>query len=201
MEDLLKWHIGLETDYEAKRPFPMLGVELTQKMKDNVSHFKTSVTLDVDSYGNIDLPEDYYYKTSIHYELIQNCGDSVSKELVPIEVVDDDKWAGRVSSSLKTPTLKYPVVNFNGKLSLKIEPKQIRKIKFVYLRKVDSGHWHYNLDADTDCEVFSEIGSRDVDLPALLLNDLARMILGYVGINLRDQELSQYAEIIKEKGV
>jgi len=200
-EDILRWYIGLEAEYQPKSPFPSLGIDLSQKMKENVSHFKREVVLTVGARGGVSLPEDYYHKTSLSFTHRINCGGTFKEELRPIDVIDDDKWAGRLSNRIKKPTPKYPVANFNGKLTMKVAPLGLGKINMTYLRSIETPLWHYSIDTDTDTALYDPHGSKDIDMPKILLNDMARILLSYIGINLREAELFQYAEMIKGKGV
>jgi hypothetical protein len=56
------------------------------------------------------------------------------------------------------------------------------------------------VDAD-DNVVYDPLNSVNIDMPAILTNDLTRIILSYIGINLREQGLVSYVEEIKAKGM
>jgi hypothetical protein len=60
--------------------------------------------------------------------------------------------------------------------------------------------WGYTLDIN-DNPIFDPSSSVDIDLPEILLNDISRIIIGYMGINIRENDLIQYAELAKTKGI
>ena len=201
VEDIQRWLIGLEAQYQPGAPVPAVAYDVTQKVKDDLRWLKENPVLTVDANGRMTIPEDYVYVTSIIYEEVKNtdCGPTATQRSV--ERIDDDKWANRLSSSIKKPTKKYPVCIFYDKDYVLFEPKDLGKVKFTYIRQITPPFWNYQIDPTTEVPLYNPVGTIDIELPEILLNDLARLVLGYMGINLREQELSQYAELIKTKGV
>ena len=201
VEDIQRWLIGLEAQYQPGAPVPAVAYEVTQKVKDDLRWLKKNPVLTVDANGRMTIPEDYVYVTSIIYEEVKNtdCGPTATQRSV--ERIDNDKWANRLSSSIKKPTKKYPVCIFYDKDYVLFEPKDLGKVKFTYIRQITPPFWNYQIDPTTEVPLYNPVGTIDIELPEILLNDLARLVLGYMGINLREQELSQYAELIKTKGV
>jgi len=52
-----------------------------------------------------------------------------------------------------------------------------------------------------DVPIYDPSSSTQIELPLMLTNQLARIILSYIGINLREEKVVAYAETIKTKGV
>ncbi|NQY43723.1 MAG: hypothetical protein HRT87_10305 [Legionellales bacterium] len=52
-----------------------------------------------------------------------------------------------------------------------------------------------------DVAMYDSGNSVQIELPLMLTNQLARIILSYIGINLREEKVVAYAETIKTKGV
>jgi hypothetical protein len=48
---------------------------------------------------------------------------------------------------------------------------------------------------------YDAAGSTEYEWPEHLHMDLTRIIMGYIGINMREDQLEQYAEIHKQQGV
>ncbi|MEE9337996.1 MAG: hypothetical protein V3U87_07955 [Methylococcaceae bacterium] len=199
VEDIQRWLIGLEALYQPGNPAPAVAYEVTQKVKDDLRWLKENPTLPVDNNGRMVIPSDYVYVTAITYKEIKNTDCGAKQTLRPVERIDDDKWANRLSSTIKKPTKQYPVCIFYDKDYVLFEPKDLGSVEFSYIREMATAVWGYTLVDEVP--VYKDTLSIDVDLPEILLNDLARIILGYMGINLREQELMQYAEVIKMKGV
>ncbi len=96
------------------------------------------------------------------------------------------------------PTDLYPSATFlSGKLN--VAPKTVSPIEFNYLRKPAVPFWNYNIINDE--AVYDPSGSTQLEWKDIMHITFSRLILGYVGINFRDEELLQYAELIKVKGV
>tara|TARA_R110000751_G_scaffold79121_2_gene159561 strand:+ start:8698 stop:9414 length:717 start_codon:yes stop_codon:yes gene_type:complete len=202
VEDIQRWLIGLEANYSVGAPLPPVAYEVTQKVKDDLRWLKANPTISVDSQGKMLIPEDYVYVTSITFKEVVNtecCGPEVT--LRSVERIDDDKWANRCSSSIKKPTKKYPVCIFYDKDYVLFEPKDLFSVDFTYIKEINPPFWNYYIDSDSEVPIYTPTGSINVEMPAILLNDLARIILGYMGINLRETELLNYADNIKTKGV
>ncbi len=201
IEDIQRWLIGLEAQYQPGAPLPSVAYEVTQKVKDDLRWLKSNPTLPVDANGRMVIPDDYVYVTSIIFDDIKNTDCGPESTLRSVERIDDDKWANRLASSIKKPTKKYPVCIFYDKDYVLYEPKDLGRVKFTYIKLITPPFWNYYIDVTTEVPIYNPTGTIDIALPEILLNDLARMILGYMGINLREQELTQYAELIKTKGV
>lgn len=198
--DLFKLRYGLPEQYAPGMPIPRMSYEVTQKIKDDLKAFKEVLTLQVDSLGIMNLPTDYVHKTSVLYNKITNglCGEAPLKVKIEVELIDDDKWAERCSNSIKTPTLDFPICNIL-KDSIRFEPKTLRNIEFSYLRMPKQPMWAYTFDSGI--EVYDQSASVDFEWSSILLTDITKIILGYLSINLRDQELKDAMELYKDKGV
>jgi hypothetical protein len=91
------------------------------------------------------------------------------------------------------------IANFNSD-NVEYYPRDLGEIEFTYLSYPDAPVWAYIVDAD-DNVVYDPLNSVNIDMPAILTNDLTRIILSYIGINLREQGLVSYVEEIKAKGM
>jgi hypothetical protein len=202
-DDIQRWLIGLEAQYAPQQPIPAVAYEVTQKVKDDLRWLKSTLTLAVDTDGLMTIPTDYIYLTAIEFDKIINddCGGDPTVKVKGVEVIDDDKWAGRLGNSIKVPNLDFPVCNFKNKTQVQFRPKNLQRVRFVYLKTIETPVWGYTIDPASDVPLYDAGSSTDVDMPEILLNDIARIMLSYIGINLRETQVVEYSEMIKAKGV
>ena len=185
--DLFKLRYGLPEEYAPGMPLPKMAYENTQKIKDDMRVFKEVAELPVDQFGIMLLPDNYVHKTAIEYVKILNSPDCdgptvTSKE---VEIIDDDKWAERLGNSIKKPSFDFPVCNFL-KDSIQYEPKNLRTIKFSYLRMPKQPIWGFTFV--NNIETYDPNTSVNVEWPEILFTDFAKLVINYLAINLKDAE-------------
>jgi len=198
--DLFKQRYGLPEEYVPGMPIPKMGYEITQKMKDDLRACKEIKYLTVDANGIMQIPDDYVHKTAITYEKIVNkcCGEAPDVFPKPVDIIDDDKWAERCDNSIKFPSLDFPIANFL-KDSIRFMPKNLKNVQFSYLRYPKRPVWGYiTLNG---VEQYNANSSTNFEWNEILFTDISRIILGYLSINLRDDELKKYVEMYKAKGI
>ena len=198
--DLFKQRYGLPEEYTPGMPLPRMGYEVTQKMKDDLRSCKEVVMLPIDTAGEMALPDDYIHVTAINYiKLVNQCCDQPPKRTPrEVERIDDDKWAERLSNSIKTPSKDFPVCNFL-KDKVRYEPRDLRKVEFSYLRIPNAPEWAYTVQGGV--EVYDQGNSKDFEWHEMLFTDVCKMIVDYLAINLRDGELAAAMDKYKTKGV
>tara|TARA_R110001592_G_scaffold118031_2_gene320335 strand:+ start:19054 stop:19770 length:717 start_codon:yes stop_codon:yes gene_type:complete len=202
IDDIERWLIGLVSEYRPMQPLPSVAYDITQKVKDDLRFLKNTQVLSVDDSGFMTIPSDYVYLSSISYRRIENNSETGTPDVEPIavEVMSDDNWTGRLNNAIKKPTHEFPVCNFYNKTKVLFSPQDLGSVTFTYLKKITTPVWGYALDTN-DNPIFDPSSSVDIDLPEILLNDIARVIIGYMGINIREDQLIQYAELVKTKGI
>jgi len=198
--DLFKQRYGLPEEYAPGMPLPRMSYEVTQKMKDDLRACKEVENITVDSAGHMLLPLNYVHPTEIAYIKITNqcCGTPPLVQPKSIEKIDDDKWNRRLANSIKKPSKDFPVCNFL-KDRIRIEPRDLGRVEFSYLRIPNTPVWAYTLVGGV--EQYDPLNSVDFDWSEILFTDIAKMILGYLSINLRDGELASAIDQYKIKGV
>jgi hypothetical protein len=198
--DLYKLRYGLPEDYIPGMPLPRQAYEVTQKIKDDLRAFKEKISIPVDQFGIMQLPSNYVHKTAIEYVKITNSPDCEIPEALTksVEIIDDDKWSERVSNTIKKPTLDFPICNFL-KDSIRFEPKNLGQVELSYLRIPIKPIWGYTFQ--NGVEVYNASTSVDLEWNEILFTDIAKLILNYLSINLKDGELQQAMAEYKTKGV
>lgn len=197
--DLFKLRYGLPEEYVPGMPVPKMGYEVTQKMKDDLKSCKEVVYLPVDNDGIMILPSNYVHKTAITFEKITNgcCGEAPIVSRKAVDILDDDKWDERCDNSIKFPSFDFPIANFLNN-SIRFMPKNLKQVQFSYLRFPNRPLWAYT--SPNGVEVYDPNNSVNFEWSEILFTDIAKIILGYLSINLRDAELKQAIEMYKEKG-
>lgn len=215
--DYFKLKYGLPEEYRVGAAIPRQAWEVTQLIKDTLKQFIVNKTypneqLQIDSNGIAPLPDDYVHVSSVRYIQHTNkttCGNN--QKIRSVEIVTDDQLNDRLSNSLKNPTLMYPIAVLY-KDYIQFFPKQLGQVDFTYLRLPKTPYYDYYQDAN-DNIVYLAPGetspippnplslSVEFEYPEAYHMDLCRMILGYIGINLREGSLLQYAEAKKKEGV
>lgn len=195
---LFKRRYGLPEEYQLGQPFPTQSYELTQKIKDDLRVFKEKQTITVDSSGKMDIPSDYVHKLAIDYRKVDNTSGEPTVVMVPVETIDDDKFSERKRSSLKKPTKDYPVCNINSDY-IEFAPADLGKVEMTYLRLPASPVWGYT--TVNTMPLYDAGTSTNFEWEEMLTNDLSALILAYVGINLQDGKLENWAKEYKERGI
>jgi len=198
--DLFKLRYGLPEEYSPTMPLPRQSYEITQKIKDDLRACKVVANLPVVN-GEMMLPSDYVHETDMTYRKILNadCGEAPTVHYRPIQMMDDDKWSERRSNIIKKPSTDFPIANILSD-RIRIEPKSIKSVEFSYLRIPSKPIWAYTFDSN-NIEKYDPVNSVDFDWNGILFTDIAKLVLGYIGINLRDQELQGAIDNYKVKGV
>lgn len=191
-------------EYQPGRPVPRVTYQQTQKISDDLKPFirRTFVTLTNGRMLWTDL-DDYMHLSSVRaeFESTNNCGgtDIVKKG---VRIVDDSELSHFLDSAILKPTGRYPVAAiYDG--FLQIYPEDITEIEVTYLtrpnRPADGQFWKYT--AVNGLPNFDLINSTNLNWSDELFNEIAIRILSFIGINLREVNLSQYAEMKKQQGI
>jgi hypothetical protein len=146
------------------------------------------------------LPDNYVHVTDVSYIKIVNqcCGKPPIVTPKTVERIDDDKWNERLGNSIKTPSKDFPVCNFL-KDRIRIEPRDLGAVEFSWLRTPNKPVWGYT--TTSGMEVYDAASSTNFDWNEILFTDIAKIVIGYLAINLRDGELASAIEQYKTKGV
>ncbi len=200
IEDQYSWLYGLYQGYKPGNPYPNVAYEVTHLVKDFLRIFKETLTITVDSSGQMLIPDNYTHYTNITYNKVINQTECKGVKVTPIgvEVIDDDKFIDRINHPVKVVSKSLVICNFHNTY-VQYYPKDIAKVDFTYLRTPSNPLWAYTVVDDV--AIYDAVSSTQIELPKILTNQLARIILSYIGINLREPQVVQYAEEIKTKGV
>ena len=202
---------GLPEDYRPGQPLPREAWEITQKISDDLRKFKEfQPAWAINSAGVAAIPSDYVHRSSITRTYIPYTG--AQPKTVVVEVLTDDEAATRRGNSITAPTVKNPVCVFQ-KNSIQFYPSNLQSVEFTYLRLPKTPFFDYTIANDE--YIFLPAGqfhngtvlpagtpSRTVELEWTEDThiDFVNRILYYIGINLREDQLINFAEKAKATG-
>lgn len=156
----------------------------------------------VNSQGELLLPEDYLHLSSVvyNYKYSEN-GKTV---VIPksVDIVDDNEIASFLGSRIYRKRInakKYVIAAFYSD-KLQFYPKDINVVDLTYLRKPIKPFWAFTLNGQGR-PVYDPTNSVDLEVPDNCVNEICMMCASYLSINLRDAQLSQYVEMQKQQGV
>ena len=200
--DFARHLYGTTEDYRPGDPTPPVVYEVTQYVTDALRVLKIKDdSLLLDTNGKANIPPDYAHVSSIRYNYVKKakCPDDapVTRE-VPVEVVKDNKLGMRLKSSIEEPSLKYPICVFYNNY-MQFYPKTLGSVIFTYLKEPLVPVWGYTMVNDQP--VYDPETSVQFEYPDIFHLELCRIILNYMGINLRDNELQSHNERFKQRGL
>ena len=198
-------------EYQPGRPIPRISYEKTQKVIDDLRHLKEVRRIPVTS-GEFAIPNnveldalgavmpEYLHLSTITYTKLLNrdCENGVEIRKRAVDVVKDDELANRLDSSLVPPTATYPIANIQNSY-VRVYPETIKEVEVVYLRQPNVPNWGFTVVSNRF--VYDASSSVDLDIPKEAMNEVAMMFLSYLGLRIRENQLVQYAEMQKSKGV
>lgn len=149
--------------------------------------------------GVCDLPEDVYF--------IEDNGVVTSSDQTFAGVVVDEVEIGKIAylnRSLAKPTGLYPVYERLA-TSLRVSPNTITKLDINYLRKPKQPNWTFTVITDPisgkKIEMFNPASPsfQDFELHESEFTNIMLKMLSYFGLNIREQEVVEVAEVMKDK--
>jgi len=197
-EDKFRREYGIPESWVPGSTPLAIGWQVTQNSTDALRRFLEYVTIPLIS-GVGALPANYVHVSSAHAEAAGIDMDGIPfTRKVPVTILPENKIGERLGHPYLDPQNMYPIATFTGN-SIMVWPTTLFNVNMYYLRMAVTPVWGYTIVNDEP--VYNSATSVQVEWPDIYHIDIARLILGYMGINNRDPELSQYAEMIKMKGI
>lgn len=179
----------------------VIGFEQNQKITDDLRYLIVRREAYPVKNGLVNLPSDYLHLSTLSY--VRNDLDKegeLQSDLINFRILRDSELATQLSSVIfnkKIKSGKMGVARFVGD-AIEIFPKEIFTVKLVYLRKPITPFWGF--DVVNGKPVYSTDKSVDIELPDDCMNELVFNCASYLGMNLREAELIQYSETLKQQG-
>jgi hypothetical protein len=175
-EDKFRIEYGLRENLQNN-----IAYQNSQDSTDALAPFLTQAPLTTLVPGQFALPADYVHVSSIAYI------DNARRNMVMI--VNEDEYNGLINNPIIPPTTKYPIAKFMGS-SIFVQPG-VTAIDMVYLRMPRTPVWGYTTVNDEP--VYNPATSVQLEWKPIYHIDIARLVMGYMSIEFRDQEFEQYA--------
>lgn len=184
------------------------GYEINQAMTDFFNPFHASTLLNLTKVGvfaQVNLPANYIHKSSAYVETYttnEDCEDcSLDCEETGYGVVRfimENQKGAVLKSKIAPATINFPFGRVEeGKL--KILPNTVTSVTFNYLRLPVTLKWEYTSTAPLNRPVYNPLLSVNSEMSPVYFNELIAKMLVYKGINIREQQVQQYAEMQDQK--
>lgn len=188
---------GLPEEYQPGRPIPNEYVDVTLKNTDDLKAFRVSLVNTPVTSGVLPFPSNYAHRDEIVYNFVKNIGGVLTTLPRGIEILREGQMSERRGNYTKQPTTQNPcgVVRVDG---IHIYPTTITMVDFFYFRfptdpefayVQGDGYITYDSASSTELE-----WAKDEKLL------FVTMLLKYIGINLREQDILGYAELKSKEG-
>lgn len=156
--------------------------------KADISRFATDDDLTVTA-GIATLPTNLYK--------IEDRGVSTDGGVL-VEVVDRNDIVTLLRTEV-APTVLYPVFEYRGDDTIKVYPTTITDINVRYIRKPLDPKWTYTIVANKELYDPNNGSFQDFELDYSEFSNIVLRMLSFFGINLREAEVVQVAEGLKDK--
>jgi hypothetical protein len=195
--DLFKVKMGLPEDYQVGQPLSRQYLDATQRLTDETRFLKSRAKNQAVAAGVVAYPGDYFGFDAMRYGYQRQVDGSPKVIWKAVEPLTEDEYSDRAGNSIKEPTAKNPVCVMRSD-GIHVYPVLIVQVDFNYVRYPVDPVFDYVQETG----YITEGGApTEYEWPVHLHRDLTMMILSYIGINLREQQLEQYAEQHKAQGV
>jgi hypothetical protein len=225
---LFKKKTGVPEEYTVQVQQSQQEPNKSDKLTNDLLPFNVIMSTDnnnpllIDGNGIAQLPSDFYYKLSLAYTQIYNKGDSSEKRRRRIEVVTDDIWEAKLSSTIDSPSKKGSMANFKSNY-IRFYPLVNEKTDFSYIRLPKKCFYDFYISSYGQ-EIYLPQGisytlkigeqgsagqiagttvvSKSIELEwnEVCVYDIVYYTLSLIGVNLQNEVVMQFAEKIKEKG-
>lgn len=196
--EFFKLKVGLPEEYQIGGALARQMYQVSQKITDDIKFLITKYTMTRSNTDYFVLPSDYGAYSKLTYRSVTNKDCLAVASLRSVEVVTDSEFSERMDNSITYPTLKRPIANYTS-YGLEIEPKEITSVELTYLKIPTTPIRQYTMNAN-DESVYNPTGSVDFAYPKTTHNDICMRLLGYFGINIREEFLVQVANNFKQQG-
>lgn len=197
--------------------------EVDQRAKDSLRRFMMFYGYDenpypVQSTGKLTLPNDYLYFSSLRYRYSKIVNGVTQYEYKDIYLSTDAQWGDALKNKLKPVSKKNPIATLRNTF-IQVEPKDLQYVEFTYLRKPAVPVFDYYINNTTFQLVYMTGGtippasgvtysglstytnnqsvSVELEWDDIDVINIADLLLRKIGINLRQEDLVQYSQLMK----
>jgi len=195
--DLFRNKYGLPEEYQPGRPIPKEYADITLKNTDDLKAFKKALLSRVVINGVMSYPSDYAHRDQVVYNFSKTINGVATILPKGVEILRESEFAARNGNYTKRPTTSNPigVMRSDG---IHIRPLTIAAVDFFYYRWPVAPVFTYT--TGDGFITYNAAGSVEFEWPEDEHIVLTRMILSYIGVNLREGEIVQYSEVKLNEG-
>jgi hypothetical protein len=182
---------GNQNDYRYDRPVPKISYAITEKISRSLAPFLSDPTaLVIDGNGQVNTPTDLYQTVSVTHTV-----SSVDYEVTRVE---QDRVSNNLTSSIEAPDAKYPIYT-QLRTKLQFYPKDLATATIIYLKKPIDMVWGYTLV--NGVPVYNSATSVQPVWEDMDMNEVIYLALSYAGLNIKDADVSQFANVKTQTGL
>ena len=166
----------------------------TQESSDFLDWFLKNLVLNPNpSTGFLPYPPDFQHTSAVRSYYVKPNQTSFE---VKVDLVKNTDWGTISSSQLQKPTKRFPKYT-EFKDEYRFLPKDIGIVMLDYYKTPVAPVWGYTIVNNQ--ELYDPTTSTDFEFADFATNEVAAVYLGYIGINLLEPELEQFAEMQKKE--
>lgn len=182
---------GNQNDYRYDRPVPKITYAVTEKISRSLAPFLSDPTpLTIDSSGQVTTPTDLYQTVSITHTI-----SGINYEVTRVE---QDRVANNLTSSIEAPDEQYPIYS-QLRTKLQFYPKTLATATIIYLKKPIDMVWGYTIVSGVP--VYNSGTSTQPVWEDMDMNEVIYLALTYAGLNIKDADVSQFANQKSQTGL
>jgi hypothetical protein len=198
--DLFRKYSGIPEDYQVGRPISRMGWQNSTVISDDLRNFVITTQIQRATNGYFPYPTDYALWSSLTYDYVINgqCATPGQFQQIPLEDLTDAELRTRLISTIKPPSLDYPVFGWNS-LGFEVYPKQLNTLNLVYLQnpvtpfrafnQLPNGQTTYNAGLSTQ-----------FTWPQTMFPNICVRIAQYFAVSIREDAVVQWMEDKINKG-
>ena len=187
---------GLPEEYQPGRPIPNERADITLKNIDDMKAFKEMMPNRTVAAGVMLYPSGYVHRDAITYNFSKTINGTPTSLPRPVEVLRGSEFASREGNYTKRPTLQNPICTFRSD-GVHVRPITITAVDFSYFRFPTTPIFAY-IESDGYI-TYDAVNSIELEWPEDEKIVIMRRCLEYIGVNLREADITNYANV-KLKG-
>jgi hypothetical protein len=230
LDDVIMYYYGLPQRYAVGVPLPPVAWEVTQLVMDYLRDLKqtkpitvtagrmsipsdyihksvltydfveqttpSGSTADCDEDEPVACDDDKKTKAKTYQQLQMT--NKITRKTKTIPVLTDEQFQMAKSSEVRKLSQKYPIARvMNGYFD--IAPQEVKSVTLTYIRYPLTPVWGYTVPNGIDPQ-YNPSTSVNIELPAILKNQVAYSVLTKLGINIRENQLQAFVEMMKKNG-
>lgn len=163
--------------------------------RQRINQFSSVDTMFKNTSGQFELPNNLYFIEDDGIVPIDEEGNQSGNVIEEVE----RHSIGYLKNSISSPSLTYPVYERYSDF-INIYPEEILRVKIRYIRTPKQPRWTYFVTG-SGSELFNPANPdfQDFELHESEFTNIITRMLSYFGINLREGEIIQIAETLKDK--